>query len=216
MDVPTCACTVRAISVPVAHSLAEENGMNIRQLRDLALKILGIYYLSSALVRAPRFANIFFEWNKSFEMAGHGLAISLSVLLPLVFWLFIGLLLTFRTALVAAILWPSRDEAETTAIARPSLRFWIVLIGFFFAVGAAGGAVAQLWVLVAHQSMRGSYMYSRFLPELVTLVLSTICIFKAQAIEAWLNRKIGQDSRPGVGQVLSESAPSTSSDEPST
>ncbi len=190
--------------------------MNIRQIRDLALKILGIYYLSSALVRAPQFASIFFSWNKSPEMAGHGLAISLSVLLPLAFWLLIGLLLTFRTGLVSAILWPSRNEPESTTITRPSLRFWIVLIGFFFAIGAAGGAVAQLWVLVAHQSMRGSYMYSRFLPELVTLVLSIICIFKAQAIEAWLNTKIGQDSQPEVGQVSSEAALSAAPDEPST
>ncbi len=60
--------------------------MNIRQIRDLALKILGIYYLSSALVRAPQFASIFFSWNKSPEMAGHGLAISLSVLLPFRVW----------------------------------------------------------------------------------------------------------------------------------
>jgi hypothetical protein len=190
--------------------------MNIRQIRDLALKILGIYYLSSALIRAPQFASIFFSWDKSPEMSGHGLAIAVSVLVPLAFWLLIGLLLTFRTGLVAAILWPSRDEPDVPTTARPSLRFWIVLIGFFFAVGAAGGAIAQLWVLVAHRSMRGSYMYSRFLPELVTLVLSMICIFKAQAIEAWLNTKIGQDCQPEVGQVSSEAAPSAHPNEPLT
>ncbi len=182
--------------------------MNIRQIRDLALKILGIYYLSSALVRAPQIASMFFSWDKSPEMAGHGLAIAVSVLVPLAFWLIIGLLLTFRTALVAAVLWPSRDEPESPMAARPSLRFWIVLIGFFFAVGAAGGAVAQLWVLVAHRSMRGSYMYHRFLPELVTLALSIVCIFKAQAIEAWLNTKIGQGSQQDESTVSSEGAPS--------
>ena len=190
--------------------------MNIRQIRDLALKILGIYYLSTALVRAPQFASIFFSWNKSPEMAGHGLAISLSVLLPLAFLLVIGLLLTFRTGLVAAILWPSQNEPESTTITRPSLRFWIVLIGFFFAVGAAGGAVAQVWTLAVRRDMRGSFMYYKFLPELVTLVLGIACILKAQAIEAWLNAKIGQDSQPEVGQVSSESAPSASPDEPST
>ncbi len=190
--------------------------MNIRQIRDLALKILGIYYLSSALVRAPQFASIFFSWNKSPEMAGHGFAISLSVLLPLAFWLAIGLLLTFRTRLVSAILWPTREEPESNTITRPSLGFWIVLIGFFFAVGAAGGAIAQVWTFAVHRDMRGSFMYHRFLPELLTLVLSIICLFKARAIQVWLNTKIKEDSQPEVGQVSSESAPSASSDEPST
>ena len=162
--------------------------MNIRQIRDLALKILGIYYLSSALVRAPQFASLFFTWNRSPETEGQGLAIALSVLLPLAFWLIIGLLLTFRTGLVAAVLWPSRDEQAGSPIARPSLRFWIVLIGFFFLVSAAGGAVSQVWTFAMHRDMRGSFMYYKFLPELVTLVLSIACILKAQAIEAWLER----------------------------
>ena len=190
--------------------------MNIRQIRDLALKILGLYYLSSALIRAPQFASLFFSWDKSPEMAGHKLAIAFSVLLPFAFWLLIGLVLTFRTGLVAAILWPSREEQASGAIARPSLRFWIVLIGFFFFVSAAGGTVAQVWTFAVHRDMRGSFLYYKFLPELVTLVLSIVCILKTQAIEAWLKTKIGEDSQPEVGQVSSESAPSASPDEPST
>jgi len=174
--------------------------MNIRQIRDLALKILGIYYLSSALVRAPQFASLFFSWDKSPEMAGHKLAIALSVLLPLAFWLLIGLLLTFRTGLVAAVLWPSRnEEPQASTPSKPSLRFWIVLIGFFFFVSAAGGAVAQLWVLATQREMRDSFTYSRFLPELVTLVFSVFCILKAQVIEAWLKMKIEDSQQPPAG-----------------
>ncbi len=176
--------------------------MNIRQIRDLALKLLGIYYLSSALVRTPQFASLFFPWEKgSPEIAGHRLAVALSVLLPLAFWLLIGLLLTFRTRLVDGLLWPSQaEESQSTAPSRPSLRFWIVLIGFFFFVGAAGGAVAEIWILAVNRQIRGSFMQYKFLQELITLVLSIICILKAQAIETWLKTKIGEDSQQTSGR----------------
>ena len=71
--------------------------MNIRQIRDLALKILGIYYLSNALIYAPQFAGVFTSWGKVSEIAGHESAVLLSVLLPLLFWTGIGLVLTFRS-----------------------------------------------------------------------------------------------------------------------
>lgn len=164
--------------------------MNARQIRDLALKVLGIYYLSHAIIIAPQFGSIFFSWGKSPEMAGHELAIALSVLLPLVFWIGIGLVLTFRTSLVAAILWSaSAEDQPAPATAKPSLRFWIVLVGFFFLVKSLGGAVSQLWVLAASQQMRGSFTYYRSLPEFITLVLSIVCIVKAQAIETFLMRQ---------------------------
>ncbi|MDD4736333.1 MAG: hypothetical protein PHP44_09525 [Kiritimatiellae bacterium] len=190
--------------------------MNIRQVRDLALKIFGIYYLSNALVRAPQFASLFFSWNRNPEMAGHGFAIALSVLSPIAFWLIIGLLLTFRTPRVAGILWKSQEEPASSPTARPSLSFWIVLVGFFFFVSAAGGAVAEAWILAFNRQMRGSFVYYKFFPEVVTLVLSIVCILKAQAIEAWLSRKIGESSRLEVEPISPEVAPSASPDEPST
>ena len=130
-------------------------------------------------------------------MAGHELAIALSVLLPLAFWIGIGLVLTFRTSLVAAILWASaREEQQPPATARPSLRFWIVLIGFFFLVKSLGGAVSQLWVFATSQQIRGSFTYYGSLPDFITLVLSIVCIVQAQAIETFLMAKIGKDSQP--------------------
>lgn len=90
-------------------------------------------------------------------------------------------------------------EPESGALPRPSPRFWIVLIGFFFFVSAAGGAVAQLWTLAAHAEMRRSFMHYRFLPELVTLALSIVCILKARTIETWLNRHIDEESQPFPG-----------------
>ena len=181
--------------------------MNIRQIRDLSLKILGIYYLSHAIIIAPQFCSIFLSWGRSPEMAGHGVAIALSVLLPLVFWIAIGLVLTFRTSLVVALLWSSRSEDEhTTATASPSLRFWIVLVGLFFFVRSLGGTVSQLWVFAASQQMRGSFTYYRSLPELITLILSIVCIAKAKAIETFLMAKIGEDSQPSPGAYSGKAA----------
>ncbi len=174
--------------------------MNMRQIRDLALKILGIYYLSHALTYALQFAGVFTSWGKISEIAGNEFAVLLSVLLPLLFWVVIGLVLTFRTSLVAAILWAaSAEDQPAPATARPSLRFWVVLVGFFFLVKSLGGAVSQLWVFAASQQMRGSFSYYRSLPELITLALSIVCIAKAQAIEALLMTKIEKDSPPTPG-----------------
>lgn len=180
--------------------------MNIHQIRDLALKILGIYYLSRALVYAPQLASLFFSWDKRPEMDGHGVSIALSVLVPLAFWLIIGLLLTFRTGVVTNLLWSSRDEPETSTIAKPSMRFWIVLIGFFFLVSSTGGVVVQIWVIV-DKNIQGAVMYFRFLPEVVTLVLSVVCIIKARAIESWLKTKIEEDSQQGHLQRPGEGTP---------
>lgn len=170
--------------------------MSIRQIRDLALKILGLYYLSSALVQAPPLASIFLSWDKSPEMAGHGVAIALSGLLPFAFWLGIGLLLTFRTAIIDGVLWPVQEESGVGTTTRPSLRFWIVLIGFFFFISAAGDAVAQLWILAAEREMRAPITYTRFLPDLATLLLSVFCILKAQVVETWLESRIEDSPRP--------------------
>lgn len=170
--------------------------MTIREIRDLALKVLGIYYLSKALIYAPQFASLFFYP----EVAGNEIAIALSALLPLSFWLLIGLLLTFRTGLVAAVLWSSREEeSQTSTASKPSLRFWIVLVGFFYLIGSLGGTVSQLWMFAANQEMQSFVSYYQSIPELMTLVLSIFCITKARAIEAFLMTKIGKDRQQTPG-----------------
>jgi hypothetical protein len=171
--------------------------MNIHQIRDLALKILGIYYLSRALIYAPQVSSFFLSWDNNPSLADNKLAIGLSGLLPLVFWLLIGLVLTFRTGHVAKILWLSRQDSEARTIERPSLRFWIVLIGFFFLVSSTGGVVSHVLAFVANRNIRDPFIYYQYLPEIFTLVLSIICIFKARGIEAWLKTKIGDDSQQG-------------------
>ena len=170
--------------------------MNIRHIRDLTLKILGIFYLSHALVYAPQLSSLFMSWDKTPEYAGHGPAIALSVLLPLAFWIGLGLVLVFRTSIVVALLWPRPPEDNgSTAAGTPALAFWIVLIGFFYFVGALGGAVAETWILAVNREMRGSFLQFKFLPEFITMILSIVCIVKAKAIAAWLQTKIGEDSQ---------------------
>ena len=180
--------------------------MNIYQIRDLALRILGIYYLSNALVYVFQVASLFSMDNNP-TLAGNKLAITLSVLVPLVFWLLIGLLLTFRTVHVSKFLWPSSDEPEGSTIAKPSLRYWIVLIGLFFFISSAGGVVAQIWTFAVSQSMRGSFTYYKYLPELVTLFLSIVCIIKAKAIEAWLETRIEDDSQGHLQRPVDKTSP---------
>ena len=172
--------------------------MNIRHARDLALKILGIYYLFHAIVYTPQLCGVFAMWNRNPSNEYSRMAIAMSVLVPLLFWLVFGLLLTFKTSSVLRLLWPSSDEVDsTTPTGTPSMSFWIVLVGFFYFVGSFGGALSQLWQFVDERHYGTSYRISKLLPQLFTLALSVFCIIKAKAIEAWLTNHITRDSQQG-------------------
>lgn len=174
--------------------------MNIHQIRDLALKILGIYYLSHALIYAPQICGIFASWPNNSQFQVSGVAIGLSVLLSLLFWLGVGVFLTFRTATVIRILWSQPELGEGKPFTtRPCLAFWIVLIGAFYFVGSLGEAVAELWRIADRRFVD---FVSNFLPNLVTLTLSSACVVKARAIEAWLQDKIGQNNQQSVSKKV--------------
>ena len=178
--------------------------MNIKQIRDLTLKLMGIYYLSVALIYAPQLASVFSSRGKLPETSVNDLAIALSVLLPLFFWTIIGLVLTFRTTAVAKRLWSSMPEESQPyrTARRPSLRFWIVLVGFFYFVGGLGGTVSQLWIVASN-----SGPYAALLSDLITLALSITCIVKAATLEAYLMRKIAKNGQQTPADDVPKAAP---------
>lgn len=173
--------------------------MNIAHIRDLALKILGIFYLCQALVYAPQICGIFTSLSGNCEYQASRLAVGLSVFLPLFFWLVAGAILTFRTAAVIRVLWSRRESDESMPqTAGSSMTTWIMLVGVFYFVGSLGGVVAELWRVVERRYL-DPIAWDRFVPNLITLGLSIACVVKARAIETWLRRRIGKDSSEGSG-----------------
>ncbi len=170
--------------------------MNIRHARDLALKLFGISYLFRSIIYFPQLIGMF-NMMKTHEQFGTSpLSLALTVIAPLAFWLTIGVVLTFRTTAVQRILWPRQlsDEAEAST-AVPSMSFWIVLICFYFLVGALGGASSELYTLFINPELRHLTKQGKFFPHIVTIIFSAICIFKAGVIGNWLTQHISKDSQ---------------------
>lgn len=120
----------------------------------------------------------------------------LTVIIPLTFWLIIGVVLTFRTATVQRILWPRhQSDAVATLTAVPAMSFWIVLICFYFIISAIGGASSELYVLIAKPEWRLLVKQVQMSSHIVTIIFSVICIFKAEVIGNWLTQHISKGNK---------------------
>jgi hypothetical protein len=165
--------------------------MNICQIRDLALKLLGLNFLFRALSFIPSLGGLFASMSKPGELTQIMLASVISILLPFAFWMACGFILVFRTAFVASRLW----SAEKTVLAAgepvfPRLSFWIVVIGFFFFIEALGSTVADVWVFFIRSAGQSSQTNTLcFIPHFVALVISMLCMGNARTIERILDKK---------------------------
>ncbi|MBW7864684.1 MAG: hypothetical protein H3C30_09765 [Candidatus Hydrogenedentes bacterium] len=175
--------------------------MNTEHTRDLALKMLGLYFITNAIINIPLLMAFFAPWGGT-----HGdsemVIIALSAFLPIALGLFIGWFLAFRTAKVALFLWPSKaGETQNSVMGKPSLRCWIVLIGVYFFVRSAGGGMSEiLGFFVEQEGTR--YVSSFNMPShLVTLVLAVICVHMAPQIETFLLKRIGEGERLDTGDL---------------
>ena len=170
--------------------------MNISHARDLALKLFGISYLFRSIIYFPQLIGMFSMMKNHEKFGTSPLSLAMTVIAPLIFWLTIGVVLTFWTTAVQCILWPRQQNDETaTSTAVPSMSFWIVLICFYFLVGAVGGASSELYVLFVKPELRQLTKQVRFPPYIVTIIFSAICIFKAEVIGNWLTQRISKDSQ---------------------
>jgi len=154
--------------------------ITIHQVRDLALKILGLYCVLGLLVQLSGAAYVTalipdetYPGNAVIELA--------QCLANAAIYLIAAYLLLFRTQLVLRIVWPT-PEPESEAPFAPrlaSLEFWFQLLGVFFVVRslpAVASAIA-FW-LFNSDTISTSTVYGRggTIDSAVTLALAVICI----------------------------------------
>ena len=167
--------------------------MNSKQIRDLVLKVVGLYYLSCAVIYGPQFIGVFAGWSK---WEGEGMsrhAVLLSVLLPLLFWLLIGVCLVFLTDRIQAALWPAtRGPSEPQDQTKPtgSFSFWIVLVGLFYFLGAVGTVLSEIGTWQRVGGIPGLLTRPSFLSQLITAALSLFCVWKPDVLSEWLKRRL--------------------------
>jgi len=163
--------------------------MTTRQIRDLAIRILGLYYLAHAIIYLPQILGIFSISGKEAEYIAHKGVFVIASLVPIAMYFVIAYVLLFKTRGIMALLWQTVDEEVGNTSTVLSLTTWVSLIGLFYLIGSVGGVVAELYILGVKREIMGSYLSFKFLPEIITLILSTLCIIKAQGIAGYLKRK---------------------------
>jgi hypothetical protein len=187
--------------------------MNVRQFRDLAIKLLGLFYLMRAVFSVSQFAVFLIEVHKrdsglaAFVVPGVGLVFFLA-------WVIGAYLFVFYTDKVQSFLWPEDRNEETNG---PSMIFplatGISLIGLYFFIQTLGHVASVLcfygrslksWNDLWPWLYSWKALWSQVSPHAITLVLSLLCIFKARRIAAFLKRK---NATPPQEQEASDSTP---------
>jgi len=163
--------------------------MNISQARDLALKLLGFYYLITAITYMPQIAGLFTISVKEKEYINYMGVFILLMTLPAILYFIVAFFLLIKTSFVLRILWFHEDSAPSAPITI-TLTTAICLIGFFYLIGSLGGLSVELYILSIKREMWGSLTGYKYLPNILTSVLSLICIIKARRIAEFLKNKI--------------------------
>jgi hypothetical protein len=170
--------------------------MNKSYIRDLALKLFGIFYLLKSAISLGQLIGMLSMLQSDEPFDASLLYLVLTVIIPLTLWLIIGIVLTFRTATVERILWPRQQSDEVaTLTAVPPMSFWIVLICFYFIISAIGGASSELYVFIAKPEWRHLVKQVQMSSHIVTIIFSAICIFKAEVIGNWLTKHISKGNK---------------------
>ena len=163
--------------------------MTTRQIRDLAIRILGIYYLANAIIGVPQILAIFTLSGKEAGYVENKAVFAIASLTPVGMYFVVAYVLIFKAGVIMALLWPKADEETRSVSAGPSLTTWVSLIGLFYLIGSVGGAASELWILGTKREMVGSFVSYKFLPDLITMVLALLCIVKSRQIAEYLKRK---------------------------
>eukprot|EP00831_Metopus_contortus_P000086 TRINITY_DN10031_c0_g1_i3.p2 TRINITY_DN10031_c0_g1~~TRINITY_DN10031_c0_g1_i3.p2 ORF type:complete len:184 (+),score=1.76 TRINITY_DN10031_c0_g1_i3:165-716(+) len=170
--------------------------MNITYVRDLALKLFGIFYLLKSAINFSQLIGMLntLQSDEPFDISP--LYLVQTAIIPLTLWLIIGIMLTLRTATVQRILWSRRQSDEVASlITVPPMSFWIVLICFYFIISAIGGASSELYVLIAKPEWRHLVKQVQMSSHIITIIFSVLCIFKAEVIGNWLSKRISKGDK---------------------
>ena len=89
--------------------------MTTRQIRDLAIRILGIYYLANAIIGVPQILAIFTLSGKEAGYVENKAVFAIASLTPVGMYFVVAYVLIFKAGVIMALLWPKADE-ETGSI----------------------------------------------------------------------------------------------------
>ena len=182
--------------------------MNTQNIRDLAIKLLGLYFFAQAVVWVPQIIGALSIANMVDYVAYKSIFV-FALLLPLIFYCMIAYVLILKTRIVMVRLWPEQEQntSEANAVSL-SLTTWISLIGLFYFVGSVGGVLTELYIIGTKRELAGAYLSFKFIPSVITMIISIVCIAKAHAIANFLKRKAEQSTQQGGAGYAAQGAAS--------
>jgi len=165
--------------------------MNIQQLRDLAIRILGLYFVGHAILALSQFMAFFdLSGRSGIRITSRGIVI-LGSMVPVVFYLLFACFLLFKSQNVQKLLWSEEDETNTGVSCPPVLASGISLVGLFFLIGSLGQLAAKVGMLGVQTSNFGPVQFLPALPDAVTTAWALLCMLKSKGIATFLQGRIG-------------------------
>jgi len=137
-----------------ARPLGEGENMTTRQIRDLAIRVLGLYYLAHAIICLPQILGIFSISGKEAEYIGNKAIFVIASLIPIAMYFVVAYVLLVKTRAIMALLWPTNAQETGNASPALSLTTRVSLIGLFYLIGSVGGATSEPWILGAKRELR--------------------------------------------------------------
>jgi hypothetical protein len=160
--------------------------VNIQQLRDLAIKFIGLWCLTSAAFMLASIASMVdYFFDAGFHLARILHALLYFATLPVYFGF--AYVLLFQTRAVAALLW-QEEEFSTGPEFGTSLEVCVALIGLYNIPNVLYRIMSHLAFFVARPEGVSGHGYTDCLPDAVLLAVAVLCIVKSKVIAAYIRK----------------------------
>ncbi len=160
--------------------------MNVHQIRDLILKIIGVYCLivSFSLIQVALYSMVrFLGTNGAFVVVG-------VLTLPMIFlWIGLTWVLLRRTNAVRRRIWPEHG-ADNDPVPPPkmTMAFWVAVVGLYAFLQSVDNFAEIGWRnIVAIRSTESPSSLLGWAILLMPPVLSAVCVLRAREIGAWIS-----------------------------
>ncbi len=166
--------------------------MKTNDVRDLAVKLFGLYCLVSCVTVVPQVVMILIASESAMHYVSSRLAVAALVSIQGAAFVAFAYLFLFRTAGVVRLIWGQSASSEQSCDEHQvatGLAFWIILIGVFYLIQSSSQLLPQLWRLVTQRGMAGSYLWGELVSEALVLAASVFCILKSKDIKGFIQSR---------------------------
>ena len=162
--------------------------MNIRQLRDLAIKFIGLWCLSSGVMMISQVFGTFGYFFKNGSFLS-GAAYLLSFAVTVVLYGGLTYLLLFKSSMVAGLLWTEKEEDSAESNVTATLEMCVALIGFYYIPDVLSRFAFDIGISIARMQITSGYHeYSELFRDAILLAVAVTCIVKSKTIATHIRK----------------------------